>query len=224
VPGPDLPDGDYVFLEISDTGCGISQETLAKIFDPFFTTKFTGRGLGLAAVLGIVRSHNGSLKVYSEPGKGTTFKVILPCAQDGVAPPATMESETKVWRGSGAVLLVDDEPIVRKTATRMLESMGFTVLQAQDGREGVECFKAHAGEIRAVLLDLTMPRLDGEATFRELRLVRPDVRVLLMSGFNEQEAINRFIGKGLAGFLQKPFKLENLRARMKEILALGHLA
>jgi len=216
---PDLPEGDYVFLEISDTGCGMSQETLAKIFDPFFTTKFTGRGLGLAAVLGIIRGHKGSLKVYSEPGKGTTFKVLLPCTPGAVEYVTAVDREMELWRGSGSVLVVDDELIVRKIAAEMLESMGFTVLQAQDGHEGVECFSAHAREIRAVLLDLTMPGLDGEGTFRELRLLRPDVRVLLTSGFNEQEAINRFIGKGLAGFLQKPFKLESLRARMKEILA-----
>ena len=115
--------------------------------------------------------------------------------------------------------MVDDEETVRVTAGRMLQSLGFTVLTARDGREAVECFRAAASEIRAVVLDLTMPHLDGEGAFRELRLLRPDVRVLLMSGFNEQEAIARFIGKGLAGFLQKPFRLESLRARLKEILA-----
>jgi DNA-binding response OmpR family regulator len=109
--------------------------------------------------------------------------------------------------------------MVRATAGRMLQSLGFTVITAADGREGVERFRAATDEIRAVLLDLTMPYLDGEGAFRELRLLRPEVRVLLMSGFNEQEAIHRFIGKGLAGFLQKPFRMESLRARLKEILA-----
>ena len=216
---PELPEGDYVRLEVADNGQGMMPDTVAKIFDPFFSTKFTGRGLGLAAVLGIVRGHKGALKVYSEPGKGTSFKILLPCAGAPESAPVVVESAPDDWRGSGAVLVVDDEDTVRLTAARMLQSLGFTVITATNGREGVECFRAGAGEIRAVLLDLTMPHLDGEGAFRELRILRPDVPVLLMSGFNEQEAINRFIGQGLAGFLQKPFRLEGLRARLKEILA-----
>lgn len=216
---PELPEGDYVYLEVSDNGGGMTQETLSKIFDPFFTTKFTGRGLGLAAVLGIVRGHNGTLKVYTELGKGTSFKILIPSTYEPATPPIIIDSELDQWRGSGTVLVVDDEEIVRTTATRMLTSMGFTVLTANDGREGIATFKAHAESIRAVVLDLTMPHLDGEATFRELRLLRPEVRVLLVSGFDEQEAVNRFLGKGLAGFLQKPFKMESLRLLIKEMTA-----
>jgi two-component system cell cycle sensor histidine kinase/response regulator CckA len=219
VLAPELPEGDYVRLEVTDNGRGMTPDTLAKIFDPFFSTKFTGRGLGLAAVLGIVRGHKGALKVYSEPGKGTSFKILFPCGGSPETAQAEMGNAPNHWRGSGIVLVVDDEETVRVTAGRMLQSMGFTVITASDGREGVERFRAAAGEIRAVLLDLTMPHLDGEGAFRELRLLRPEARVLLMSGFNEQEASHRFIGKGLAGFLQKPFRLESLRARLKEILA-----
>ncbi len=219
VIGPDLPEGECVYLQVSDTGSGMTPETLERIFDPFFTTKFTGRGLGLAAVLGIVRGHQGALKIYTEEGKGTAFKILLPCTDGPAVAPVILDTGMELWRGSGTVLVVDDEPTVRVTAARMLESIGFSVLTANDGREAVARFRAEAAGIRAVLLDLTMPHLDGEGTFRELRLLQPDVRVLLMSGFNEQEAISGFVGKGLAGFLQKPFRVESLRARLKEILA-----
>lgn len=215
---PELAEGDYVFLEVTDDGCGMTPEVREKIFDPFFTTKFTGRGLGLAAALGIVRGHRGALKVYSEPGKGTAFKILLPCTGGRATEPAHPEAGTALWSGLGTVLVVDDEETVRAAAGRMLESLGFTVLSARDGREAVEHFRTDGSVIRAVLLDLTMPHLNGEETFRKLRQIHPEVRVLLMSGFNEQEAADRFIGKGLAGFLQKPFRLEDLRTRMKEIL------
>jgi PAS domain S-box-containing protein len=219
-PDASPPPGDYVFVEVSDNGCGMDTATLGKIFDPFFTTKFTGRGLGLAAVLGIVRGHKGGLKVYSEPGKGTTFKLFFPVAtgkaQDSTSPfpiPAG-------FRGSGTVLIADDEETVRTVAARMLERLGFAVVLAADGREAVEKFRAEPDRYSFVLLDLTMPRLDGEETFRQMRQIRPGVRVILTSGFNQQEAVMRFTGKGLAGFIQKPFELTKLtqvvRAAMNE--------
>ncbi|MEQ1858918.1 MAG: response regulator [Chthoniobacteraceae bacterium] len=217
VLSPDLPEGDYAFMEVSDTGCGMTTEQQARMFEPFFTTKFTGRGLGLSAVLGIVRGHRGAMRVYSEAGRGTTFKVVFPAASGEAEPPPTERAATP-WSGTGAVLVVDDEPTVRTVAARIIEKFGFTAIVAADGREGVEKFLAHRSEIVAVLMDLTMPHLDGESAFRELRAIDPDVRVVLMSGFNEQDAINRFTGKGLAGFVQKPFKPETLRRKLKEAL------
>jgi CheY-like chemotaxis protein len=215
---PDLPEGDYVYLEVADSGCGMNVATKAKIFDPFFTTKFTGRGLGLAAVLGIVRGHNGVLKVYSEVARGSTFKMLLPCANSGTAELKPPDTSAGNWRGAGTILVVDDEESVRIIAARMLELFGFTVLLAADGRQGVETFRENKDKISAVILDMTMPHLNGEEAFREIRRIRADAKVLLVSGYNEQDATDRFAGKGLDGFLQKPFKPDELRDKLKAIL------
>ncbi|GAB6083317.1 hypothetical protein JCM30471_22310 [Desulfuromonas carbonis] len=211
-----LAAGLYVFFEIADTGCGMDQETIQRIFDPFFSTKFTGRGLGMAAVLGIVRGHKGAIKVYSEPGQGTTFKVLLPaCA----LPPETGQEDTPVeeWQGSGQVLLVDDEETVRAVGKMMLQELGYEVITAADGREALELFKAHREEIVLVLMDLTMPHMGGEDAFRELRRLDPQLKVIITSGYNEQEVALRFVGKGLTGFLQKPFRLAVLRETLRSV-------
>lgn len=214
----DLPEGIYTYIEVSDTGCGMDEEIKERLFDPFFTTKSTGRGLGLAAVLGIVRGHRGAIKCYSEVGRGTTVKMLLPSVkgQADLQPVSIEPSEE--WRGSGTVLVVDDEETVRAVARRMLEMTGFDVLTAKDGLEGVEVFRDQGKEIDVVLLDMSMPRLSGEEAFREMRRIQGDVKVILSSGYNEQESIDRFAGKGLAGFLQKPYQKADLVDRIRQAL------
>ena len=214
----ELPEGDYVFIEVSDNGCGMSAETQAKIFDPFFTTKFTGRGLGLAAVLGIVRGHKGAMKVYSEPGRGSTFKLLFPVASGPAEAAPESHAASTVWRGHGTVLVVDDEQAVRTTVAPMLAAMGLESVLANDGQEGVERFRADPGHFSLVLLDLTMPRMDGAEAFAKLRQLRAGVPVVLMSGFNEQEALVRFAGKGIASFIQKPFTFDSLRTVIRSVL------
>jgi CheY-like chemotaxis protein/two-component sensor histidine kinase len=213
----DLPAGDYVFLEVSDTGCGMDSATVARIFDPFFSTKFTGRGLGLATVLGIIRSHRGAIRVYSEPGRGTRVKVLFPASSRAAEPPAAPPAAT-AWRGSGTVLVVDDEPTVREVAAAILEDAGFDVLQAADGADGLRVFEAHADRIRVVLLDLTMPQLSGEQVCAAIAELRPDARVVLSSGYSEQDATRRIDGGSLAGFIQKPYGPRELVAMMRQAL------
>jgi signal transduction histidine kinase len=210
--------GECVALQVTDTGCGMSPEIMARIFDPFFTTKFTGRGLGLAAVLGIMRGHHGALEVKSQANVGTSFMLLLPPVNGRASATPEIASAPVSWRGSGTILVVDDEDAVRSVTARLVKSFGFEVLTASDGVAGVEVFKAHADRIKLVLLDLTMPRLNGEAAFHAIKDLQPNVKVLLASGFSEQDASHRFSGQGLAGFLHKPFQRDELRDKLQSIL------
>lgn len=212
-----LPAGAYVYIEVGDTGCGISEEMQLKIFDPFFSTKFVGRGLGLAAVLGIVRSHHGVIKLDSKPDKGTNIKILFPAASGFTGIKHNLPKK-KVTTSSDTILIIDDEEIARSVAKRTLEKFGFKVLTAKDGQEGVNVFRKHVKKIDGVLLDMTMPKMSGEEALGEMRRTDPKVRVILSSGYNQRNAIARFAGKGLAGFIQKPYEPRALVEKLNEIL------
>jgi len=210
-----IPGGAYVYFEISDTGCGMSKETLAKIFDPFFTTKFTGRGLGMAAVLGIIRGHKGAIRVCSEEGKGSSFKILLPAGALQAERRDEVSHDEK-WKGTGVALLVDDEETVLDIGAEMLRELGFEVVAAPEGGEALQVY-ASRNDISVVILDLTMPHMDGEQCYRELRRMNPQVKVIMSSGFSEHEVTQKFAGAGLAGFVQKPYKLLTLRNALRGI-------
>jgi signal transduction histidine kinase/CheY-like chemotaxis protein len=205
-------EGPYVYLEIGDTGTGMTPDTLARIFDPFFSTKFSGRGLGLAAVMGIVRTHHGLIRIKTEPGKGTAFRVLFPAVAGHAFRSEKPSVERTDWRGSGMVLVVDDEAGVREVAERMLQEIGFETITAADGREAVDIVEDAGKSVTAVLLDLSMPRMGGEQAFRHLRELRPDLPIIMMSGYTEGAITQRLStsGTGPTGFLQKPFLAEEL--------------
>jgi CheY-like chemotaxis protein len=211
-----LSPGKYVCLEVGDTGCGMDDATRARIFDPFFSTKFTGRGLGLAAVAGILRAHKGAIVVSSAPGKGSSFKVLFGAvAQTTGERPAAACGATQ---GSGVVLVVDDEKLVREMVKKALERCGYRVLLAESGLAAVDLLKRHAGDIALVLLDLNMPRMGGEEALAELRKIRPGVKVLMSSGYSESETKTLFQEQQIAGFIQKPYTITSLAEKVKACL------
>lgn len=216
VATPPPPPGDYVFVSVIDTGHGMSPATRARIFEPFFTTKFTGHGLGLSAVLGIVRSHRGTLHLESQVNAGSTFRIALPVAPGAVVRHHTPPADAP-WRGHGTVLVVDDEEAVRIVSARILESCGFTTDTATDGREAIDRFTANPTRYRAVVLDLLMPVLDGEQALAQLRRVRHDLPALIMTGYSGRSGMAPSAGAPTA-FLMKPFQRETLVHTLRNLL------
>ncbi len=220
--GNDLPPGSYVYFEVCDTGSGMTEEIRSRIFDPFFTTKNDGRGLGLAAVLGIVRGHRGALQVHSEPGSGTLVRALFPaCPEPASNDAAVIARQPLAGAAAGTILVVDDEEAIRNSARFLLESLGFTVLTAGDGIEALAAFQARPVEISAVLVDLTMPRLSGADTIRELRTLRPDVPIIVTSGHLQNETFQQLQNSGPIGFIQKPYRGSELRTTLLELLQRG---
>ena len=210
--------GNYVQLTISDTGCGMEKETLERIFDPFFTTKELGRGtgLGLASVYGIIKSHDGYIDAESEKGHGTTFTIFLPATEKGIEDPA--EAESKLIKGSGTLLIVDDEELVLDVGANMLERLGYTVLKAHDGAEAVDIFKASKEQIKLVILDIIMPGMGGGAVYDKIKAINPEVKVLLSSGYSVDGMAIELLERGCDGFMQKPFTIEQLSGKIQQIL------
>ncbi len=216
------PPGCFAFVEVSDTGIGMDAETRERLFDPFFTTKFTGRGLGMSAVLGIVRGHKGAIMVESERRSGTTIRVLFPAserteAHRGAMPPIS-SSERGFEASPRTVLVVDDEEEVRRLCLAFVQHLGCKGIAASDGEEALTLFEGLSETIDCVLLDLTMPRMDGLHAFRRMKELRPGIRVILSSGYSEQDAMQRFMGEGLAGFIQKPYRLHQLREQLSQAL------
>jgi len=212
-------EGTYVYLEVSDTGCGIDKESIGRLFDPFYTTKFTGRGLGLSAVHGIVRGLKGAIKVTSRQGHGTTFTALFPVSGDQNSVEKEVREKNPVEIGfSGTLLIADDEESIRMVGKRLLERLGFNVLTADNGSHALDIFRKEFQQIDCTILDMTMPELDGKQTFRQMRKIKPDARIILSSGYTEQEVTENLLEEGLSGFIQKPYRLSSLSEKLAEVL------
>ncbi|MEI6306378.1 MAG: response regulator, partial [Deltaproteobacteria bacterium] len=215
--GKTIPPGEYVCLEVTDTGCGMDEETKWRIFEPFYTTKFTGRGLGMSAVLGIIMSHKGALQLFTQTGQGSTFRVYLPSG--------TNEAESQIniapsesWLGSGTILLVEDEEPIRKLARVLLKKLGFDVIEATNGMEALELFQKNVADINLVITDMGMPVMDGYHLFHELKQLAPNLPIIISSGFGDTEVSSRIRTEDIAGSIRKPYNFGQLREILKSVV------
>jgi CheY-like chemotaxis protein len=210
--------GNYIKVTIADTGIGMDEDTQQRIFDPFFTTKEMGRGtgLGLASVYGIVKNHEGFINVFSKKGDGTQFEIYLPAS--GKAVPTTKKASEKFVEGQETILLVDDEDMIIDVGTRMLKKLGYKIFTARNGKEAIDIFKRHQEKIDLIVLDLIMPQMGGGETYDRLKEIKPDVKVLLSSGFSINGQASEILNRGCDGFIQKPFNLQNLSQNIRAIL------
>jgi CheY-like chemotaxis protein len=219
----ELPAGDYVYVDVADSGCGMDATTIGRIFDPFFTTKFTGRGLGMSAVLGIMRGHRGTIKIESSPSQGTTIRLLFPASQKEESAPVDAWTNRIVTAddhdAQGTVLVVDDEEMVRNIAATLLAEAGYRVLTAVDGVQAVDVVNREGEAIDAILMDLTMPRMDGIEALQVLRRQGSNVPVLLSSGYTEQDVERRINGDRFDAFVQKPYTRDSLLASLAEVIA-----
>jgi CheY-like chemotaxis protein len=216
----EMPEGLYAYVEVADTGCGMDTETLGNVFDPFFSTKFTGRGLGMAAVLGIIRSHNGAVRVRSTKGKGSVFTALFPIQgislSHGVQAQAAIDDRVN----GKTVLLVDDEELVMEIGEQFLKRLGYAALTASSGPEAIEHFHQYADTIDCLLLDFTMPVMDGITTMQKIREIRPDVRIIITSGYTRQQIEGRFSGFDPPDdFIQKPFEIQALKEKLGQVMS-----
>jgi len=213
----DLAPGRFVTLEVTDTGCGMPEEVRSHVFEPFFTTKASGRGLGMSAILGIVRSHGGAIQLTSSPGDGTTFRLLFPaCAEAAI--PVGQSERPGGWKGQGLALIVDDEPSVRLVASRMLEQLGFDTVTATEGQQALEVYRERRDEIVVVLMDMMMPVMGGAEAIEALRRLTPNLPIIMSSGFDEAEITTRLAGLPATTFLQKPYQVSDVEGALRAVL------
>jgi CheY-like chemotaxis protein len=220
IPSTNLPEGDYLRLEVSDTGCGITEEQRARIFDPFFSTKFAGRGLGLAVVHGIVRAHAGAIQLSSRPGRGTKFQVFLPCDPNGQdqKPAPAPDSAVESSGGAATLLFVEDEESLRTAVSKMLSRRGYSVVGAGDGAAAVHLLRSHPRQIDLILLDMTLPGTPSREVIAEAQRTRPSVKVVLTSAYSREMVAQSLEAPIVRGFIRKPFQFGELLQLLRNTL------